>query len=89
MTTTFAQHNDRSARPVWSTLLPNLPKLFQGLDIAPALMHGDLWGGNAAETQEGPGKMRKQCYSDEFLKVGLDHAIHPFLLLAEMITYLD
>ncbi|GFO08661.1 ketosamine-3-kinase [Plakobranchus ocellatus] len=48
------KYNDRTARPVWSTLLPNLPKLFQGLDIQPALMHGDLWGGNAAETEQGP-----------------------------------
>lgn len=48
------KQNDRKARPLWLTFLPNVHKLFQGLDITPALMHGDLWGGNAAETQEGP-----------------------------------
>ncbi|KAK3774016.1 hypothetical protein RRG08_030098 [Elysia crispata] len=48
------KHSDRSARPIWSNLMPNLHKLFQGLEITPALMHGDLWGGNAAETQDGP-----------------------------------
>ncbi|RUS75592.1 hypothetical protein EGW08_016656, partial [Elysia chlorotica] len=48
------KHNDRSARPVWTSLMPNLHKLFQDLEIKPALMHGDLWGGNAAETSNGP-----------------------------------
>ena len=27
------------------------------LDIVPALVHGDLWSGNAGETDTGPGKL--------------------------------
>uniref|UniRef100_A0A8C4WTZ0 protein-ribulosamine 3-kinase n=1 Tax=Eptatretus burgeri TaxID=7764 RepID=A0A8C4WTZ0_EPTBU len=31
-----------------------IPVLFEGLTITPSLLHGDLWGGNVAETSEGP-----------------------------------
>ncbi|KAH9515153.1 fructosamine 3 kinase [Bulinus truncatus] len=48
------KYNDREARQEWSLLLPHLPKLFQDLEIFPALLHGDLWGGNAGETADGP-----------------------------------
>lgn len=36
--------------------LPQLkiPDLFLDLDIVPALLHGDLWGGNVAEDSSGP-----------------------------------
>ncbi|KAK6967989.1 ketosamine-3-kinase [Biomphalaria glabrata] len=48
------KYNDRDVGQEWSSLLPKLPKLFLDLDIVPALLHGDLWGGNAAETDEDP-----------------------------------
>ncbi|CAL1537074.1 unnamed protein product [Lymnaea stagnalis] len=48
------KYNDRDARPLWSALVLKLPKMFHDLDIQPALLHGDLWGGNAGETTEGP-----------------------------------
>lgn len=31
-----------------------IPDLFHDLDIIPALLHGDLWGGNVAEDSSGP-----------------------------------
>nr|XP_027777999.1 fructosamine-3-kinase isoform X2 [Marmota flaviventris] len=31
-----------------------IPDLFCGLEIVPALLHGDLWSGNVAEDDEGP-----------------------------------
>jgi len=45
---------------LWSQLQIKLPKFFEGLEIIPALMHGDLWGGNAGETKECPGNIEKQ-----------------------------
>lgn len=31
-----------------------IPDLFCGLEIVPALLHGDLWSGNVAEDDSGP-----------------------------------
>ncbi|XP_036159731.1 fructosamine-3-kinase isoform X2 [Myotis myotis] len=31
-----------------------IPDLFRGLEIVPALLHGDLWSGNVAEDDSGP-----------------------------------
>ncbi|KAK3731956.1 hypothetical protein RRG08_045015 [Elysia crispata] len=50
------KHNDRDARPLWHSLVPHLPKLFTGVSVEPALLHGDLWRGNIAQTHLGPGK---------------------------------
>ena len=53
------QYSDREARDLWSQLLPKIPKFFQDIEIVPSLLHGDLWGGNVAETKEGPGKIQQ------------------------------
>ncbi|KAM3922030.1 ketosamine-3-kinase-like [Leptodactylus fuscus] len=45
---------DREARELWSQLQLKAPQLFSGVDIVPALLHGDLWGGNVAELDTGP-----------------------------------
>ncbi|XP_037013658.2 ketosamine-3-kinase isoform X1 [Artibeus jamaicensis] len=45
---------DREALELWSALQLKIPDLFLGLDIVPALLHGDLWGGNVAEDSSGP-----------------------------------
>ncbi|CAG5116400.1 unnamed protein product [Candidula unifasciata] len=48
------KYNDREARPIWSSLAPNIHKMFKDIEIQPALLHGDLWGGNVGEITEGP-----------------------------------
>ncbi|XP_059235145.1 fructosamine-3-kinase isoform X2 [Mustela nigripes] len=45
---------DREARELWSQLQVKIPDLFRGLEIVPALLHGDLWSGNVAEDDAGP-----------------------------------
>ncbi|XP_052244124.1 ketosamine-3-kinase-like isoform X2 [Dreissena polymorpha] len=46
--------SERKARELWNKLLPKLSLFFEGLHITPALVHGDLWGGNASENDKGP-----------------------------------
>ncbi|XP_064460871.1 ketosamine-3-kinase-like isoform X2 [Ornithodoros turicata] len=49
------KYGDREAGQLWGLLERSVPKLFEELEpIRPALLHGDLWGGNVAETEEGP-----------------------------------
>ncbi|XP_070572134.1 ketosamine-3-kinase-like [Ptychodera flava] len=48
------KRGDREAIELWSKLQLKIPDFFKGLDIKPALLHGDLWGGNASGTDEGP-----------------------------------
>lgn len=31
-----------------------IPQFFKDVEVVPALLHGDLWGGNVAECTEGP-----------------------------------
>ncbi|KAG8507534.1 Ketosamine-3-kinase, partial [Galemys pyrenaicus] len=45
---------DREALELWAALQLKIPSLFRGLDIVPALLHGDLWAGNVAEDTSGP-----------------------------------
>ncbi|KAM6174192.1 ketosamine-3-kinase [Erethizon dorsatum] len=45
---------DREALQLWSALQLKIPSLFRDLEIVPALLHGDLWGGNVAEDSSGP-----------------------------------
>ncbi|XP_059892110.1 ketosamine-3-kinase isoform X3 [Gadus macrocephalus] len=45
---------DREARELWSHLQLKIPQLFTQVEVVPALLHGDLWGGNVAQTTEGP-----------------------------------
>ncbi|XP_006869676.1 PREDICTED: fructosamine-3-kinase [Chrysochloris asiatica] len=45
---------DRETQELWSRLQVKIPDLFGGLEIIPALLHGDLWSGNVAEDHEGP-----------------------------------
>ncbi|XP_048222439.1 fructosamine-3-kinase isoform X2 [Perognathus longimembris pacificus] len=47
-------YGDREARELWSRLQVKIPDLFRGLEIFPALLHGDLWSGNVAEDDSGP-----------------------------------
>ncbi|XP_033896525.1 ketosamine-3-kinase [Acipenser ruthenus] len=47
-------YGDREARELWAKLQLKIPDLFRGVEIVPALLHGDLWGGNVAENEAGP-----------------------------------
>ncbi|XP_071116013.1 ketosamine-3-kinase-like [Haliotis cracherodii] len=49
-----SEYRDKGARELWSQILPSLSKLFDGLDIQPALLHGDLWGGNVGQLSDRP-----------------------------------
>lgn len=42
---------------IWLAFFPlqlKIPSLFSDVEIFPALLHGDLWGGNVAEDDSGP-----------------------------------
>lgn len=46
---------DKEARELWSKLQLKLSSFFEMLDnIQPALLHGDLWGGNVGQDDDGP-----------------------------------
>ena len=49
------QYSDTETRSLWSRLQLKIPEFFEGMDIKPSLLHGDLWSGNTAETEDGPG----------------------------------
>ncbi|KAM8845165.1 ketosamine-3-kinase [Spinachia spinachia] len=45
---------DREARELWAKLQLKIPQFFKDIVIVPALLHGDLWGGNVAQCAMGP-----------------------------------
>ncbi|XP_047118459.1 fructosamine-3-kinase-like isoform X3 [Schistocerca piceifrons] len=45
---------DAEARELWSQLLRKLPQFFEGADIKPSLLHGNLQRDNIAETNTHP-----------------------------------
>ncbi|XP_028311202.1 ketosamine-3-kinase [Gouania willdenowi] len=47
-------YGDREARELWSKLQLKIPQFFVDVEVVPALLHGDLWGGNVAECADGP-----------------------------------
>nr|XP_057904285.1 ketosamine-3-kinase [Doryrhamphus excisus] len=47
-------NGDREARELWTQLQLKIPQFFKEAELVPALLHGDLWGGNVAESCEGP-----------------------------------
>ncbi|XP_072530665.1 ketosamine-3-kinase [Salminus brasiliensis] len=47
-------YGDREARELWAGLQLKIPQLFSGIEVEPALLHGDLWSGNVAEYSDGP-----------------------------------
>ncbi|XP_061556723.1 ketosamine-3-kinase [Phycodurus eques] len=47
-------NGDREARELWAALQLKIPQFFGDVQMVPALLHGDLWGGNVGETAEGP-----------------------------------
>ncbi|XP_047215347.1 ketosamine-3-kinase-like isoform X2 [Girardinichthys multiradiatus] len=46
-------YGDREARELWAKLQLKIPEFFTNVEIVPALLHGDLWGGNTAECADG------------------------------------
>ena len=48
------EYGDREAAELWPKLQRAIPKMFEGLDVKPALVHGDLWSGNVGECPSGP-----------------------------------
>ncbi len=46
---------DREAERLWPKLKKVIPTLFEGIEVRPALLHGDLWSGNAGVKEGGQG----------------------------------
>ncbi|CAN9505640.1 unnamed protein product [Ophioblennius macclurei] len=55
-------YGDREARELWSKLQLKIPLLFKDTAVVPALLHGDLWGGNVAECTDGPVIFDPACF---------------------------
>ncbi|GFT12232.1 ketosamine-3-kinase [Nephila pilipes] len=47
-------YQDRELTELWSELVLKIPGYFEGIDVKPSLLHGDLWSGNVGETKDGP-----------------------------------
>ena len=46
--------NDSDVNKLWPKLKGNMTEFFQGCDIKPSLLHGDLWSGNAGQVGSNP-----------------------------------
>lgn len=56
-------YHDQEARRLWPEVERNLSKLFpESLTIKPALLHGDLWGGNAGDLETEPCIYDPACF---------------------------
>lgn len=53
---------DKEARELWAELQLKIPSFFCGIEIVPALLHGDLWGGNVSEDVSGPIIFDPACF---------------------------
>ncbi|KAM4032773.1 ketosamine-3-kinase-like [Anomaloglossus baeobatrachus] len=53
---------DREARELWAQLQLKVPQFFSEVAVVPALLHGDLWGGNVAELDTGPVVFDPACF---------------------------
>ena len=65
------QYGDRELQTLWSELQLNLDVFFKDVEVLPSLLHGDLWSGNAAETDSAPGNLHMQhflCYNERLYK---------------------
>ena len=49
------QYNDGELKRLWSQLEAHIPSFFDGVEVRPSLLHGDLWFGNVLENDDGPG----------------------------------
>ena len=52
----FFQFGDRELIELWSELQLKLGKLFDGVNVQPSLVHGDLWSGNAGHIHDQAGR---------------------------------
>ena len=46
---------DNEAKKLWNELKSIMPQFFEGIDVKPSLLHGDLWSGNAGTVEGKPG----------------------------------
>ena len=51
----FKRGGDREARILLEKLKPKVSAMFEGIEVEPSLLHGDLWSGNFSETVDAPG----------------------------------
>ena len=48
---------DNEAGRLWKDLKDIMPQFFEGLNVKPSLLHGDLWSGNAGTVDGQPGEI--------------------------------
>ncbi|KAJ4439212.1 hypothetical protein ANN_07331, partial [Periplaneta americana] len=70
-------YGDKEVRELWSRLQHKVPNFFKDLTIEPALLHGDLWGGNVAESATGPEMHASEDCGNEAL---------PYRMVARLIS---